>query len=744
MFRRLHVIGRGPVALATGLLLTAVVPSAIAAWSIPATGQGSAVASPDFHAPSVTASTVAPVGMTAVGGSVKAGSQYIVYAQVTDPGTGVASVHTNISSLTAGAASVALTPCVASCTIGAKTYAYSSAPVTADAALGQGTKSYSVWAADNIGNTSSPISYSATVDNTAPTVTAAAIAASPSNGAGWLHQGGNYIVYANAADTGGAVATVTANVNSVTPGTTSLSLPKCTTSCTAGGVTYGFKSAVTVATTPLAAGNANFSVTVTDAAASTATGVYQATVDNTAPSQSVAVVAVSTTSAAGFVKSAGSYVVYANATDAGSGISSVVTDVSGLTSGQTALAMPACISSCTVGGVTYGYKSASKTVGALPEGQIAYTVTATDLASNTTTGHYSATVDNTAAAVTGSAIANTTTSAKLIRKSGAYMVYANATDAASGVSTVKANVSTITSGQTALALSACATGCTIGGVTYGYKSVSKNAASTLAAGPVSYSVTATDGVGNASTATGSVTADNAAPTVSAAAAATVATNAPGFIKQGASYIVYGDAADASGIYTLTAKVSTLTTGQTALAMPVCATACSPGGVNHGYASAALAANASLSAGSKNYTLTATDMAGNTTTTSNYAVTVDNTAPTVAITFPLSTYTSGWTAGCGTASTDDLCGTATDATAGVFSVQYSLRQSAAPNLYWNPATSSFSSAGEVLIPATMTLPNWSALAAASMFTNTTGYTIRAVSTDKASNTATTSTSFTFNP
>ena len=533
MFRRLHVIRRGPVALAAGLLLAAVVPSAIAAWQIPATGQGSAVASPDFHAPSVTSSTVAPVGMTAVGGSVKAGTQYIVYAQVTDPGTGVASVHANISSLTAGAASVSLTPCVASCTIGVKTYAYSSAPVTADAGLAQGTKNYSVWAADNVGNTSSPISYSATVDNTAPTVTAGAIAASPSNGAGWLHQGGSYIVYANAADAGGAVATVTADVNSVTPGTTALSLPKCTTSCTVGGVTYGFKSAVTAATTPLAAGNANFSVTVTDAAASTATGSYHATVDNTAPTQSAAVVAASTTSAAGFVKSAGSYVAYANATDAGSGISSVVTDVSGLTSGQTALAMTACTSSCTVGGITYGYKSASKTVGTLPEGPVAFTVTATDLASNSTAGHYSATVDNTGPVVTGSAIANTTTSATLIRKSGAYLVYANATDAASGVATVKANVSTITSGQSALALSVCTTSCTVGGVTYGYKSASKNAANTLPAGPVSYSVTATDGVGNASTATGSVTADNTAPTVSAAAVATVATNVPGFIRQGA-------------------------------------------------------------------------------------------------------------------------------------------------------------------------------------------------------------------
>ena len=485
-------------------------------------------------------------------------------------------------------------------------------------------------------------------------------------------------------------------------------------------------------------------MTVTDAAASTATGSYHATVDNTAPTQSAAVVAASTTSAAGFVKSAGSYVVYANATDAGSGISSVVTDVSGLTSGQTALAMTACTSSCTVGGITYGYKSASKTVGTLPEGPVAFTVTATDLASNSTAGHYSATVDNTGPVVTGSAIANTTTSATLIRKSGAYLVYANATDAASGVATVKANVSTITSGQSALALSVCTTSCTVGGVTYGYKSASKNAANTLPAGPVSYSVTATDGVGNASTATGSVTADNTAPTVSAAAVATVATNVPGFIKQGANYIVYGDAADASGVYTVTTKVNTLTTGQTALAMPACAVTCSAGGVSHGFASAALAANAALSAGSKNYTLTATDMAGNTTTTSSYTLTVDNTAPTVAIAFPLSTYTSGWTAGCGTASTADICGTATDATAGIATVQYSLRQSAAPNLYWNPATSSFSSAAEVLIPATLALPNWSAPAAASMFTNTTGYTIRAVSTDKSSNTATTSTSFTFNP
>ena len=53
----------------------------------------------------------------------------------------------------------------------------------------------------------------------------------------------------------------------------------------------------------------------------------------------------STTSVAGYVRSGGSYLVYANASDAGSGISTVKADVSGLTSGQTALALSACTTS---------------------------------------------------------------------------------------------------------------------------------------------------------------------------------------------------------------------------------------------------------------------------------------------------------------------------------------------------------------------------------------------------------------
>ena len=75
---------------------------------------------------------------------------------------------------------------------------------------------------------------------------------------------------------------------------------------------------------------------------------------------------------------------------------------------------------------------------------------------------------------------------------------------------------------------------------------------------------------------------------------------------------------------------------------------------------------------------------------------------------------------------------------------SLRQATSPSLYWNPATSSFSSSSEVLMPATLALPNWSMAAAAAWFTNLSSYTIRAVATDAAANTATVSTTFTFKP
>ena len=386
-----------------------------------------------------------------------------------------------------------------------------------------------------------------------------------------MHSAGSYAVYAKATDGGSpasGIATLTANVSTITSGQTAVALPTCTTSCTVGGVTYTYKSAPLTASS-IADGSKSFSVTATDAAANSLTSSYTATADSTVPAVTAAVVVNTAPSYVGYTKPSATYAVYANAAD--TNMSTVTANVSNLTSGQTALALSTCASSCTQGGVTYAYKSTTQTAGAgIAQGATAFSVTATDKAANVTTGSYSVTVDSTAPTVSGVAIANTTTSAVgLLKKSGTYAVYANATDV-TGIASVKANVGSITSGQTALSLSACASSCTVGGVTYAYKSASKTAGSTLAAGSVAYTVTATDGLSNTTTANGAVTVDNTAPTLSAETVATTATGVPGYMSQGHTYLVYANAADTNGIYSVSANVKNLTTGATAVAMPACA------------------------------------------------------------------------------------------------------------------------------------------------------------------------------
>lgn len=125
--------------------------------------------------------------------------------------------------------------------------------------------------------------------------------------------------------------------------------------------------------------------------------------------------------------------------------------------------------------------------------------------------------------------------------------------------------------------------------------------------------------------------DFRAPTASASV---VAKNSPylaGRIKQGGSYRIYANASDtgnpASGIATITADVSAITTGQTAVALT--AGSFSAEGVGYGYRSAALTANGTLAEGAKAYTLTLSDSAANSKLQSGFSVTVDNTAPAAA-------------------------------------------------------------------------------------------------------------------
>jgi plastocyanin len=105
-------------------------------------------------------------------------------------------------------------------------------------------------------------------------------------------------------------------------------------------------------------------------------------------------------------------------------------------------------------------------------------------------------------------------------------------------------------------------------------------------------------------------------------------NVPGYIRQGAQYYVYAAVTDSgnppSGVATVTANVSNITTGQTAAALT--AGSWTIAGVTYNYRSARLTANGTLTEGAKTYTLTMTDALGYSATQSGFSVTVDNTAP----------------------------------------------------------------------------------------------------------------------
>jgi hypothetical protein len=84
---------------------------------------------------------------------------------------------------------------------------------------------------------------------------------------------------------------------------------------------------------------------------------------------------------------------------------------------------------------------------------------------------------------------------------------------------------------------------------------------------------------------------------------------------------------ASGVSTVLGNVSTVTAGQTAVSLA--AGSFTAAGLTYNRGSASLTADASLTEGTKSYSLTSTDVAGNAGTQSAFSVIVDNTAPTAA-------------------------------------------------------------------------------------------------------------------
>ena len=119
---------------------------------------------------------------------------------------------------------------------------------------------------------------------------------------------------------------------------------------------------------------------------------------------------------------------------------------------------------------------------------------------------------------------------------------ARATPPASTLPRLTANVSTVTAGQTAVALTAC--GACGPSSAYAYQSAQLTADVVLSEGNKLYSVSGADNLGTSASSTGAnVQVDNTGPSLTTVIAATTGTSPQGFVKQGGTYRVYANATD---------------------------------------------------------------------------------------------------------------------------------------------------------------------------------------------------------
>jgi hypothetical protein len=126
----------------------------------------------------------------------------------------------------------------------------------------------------------------------------------------------------------------------------------------------------------------------------------------------------------------------------------------------------------------------------------------------------------------------------------------------------------------------------------------------------------------------SITVDT--PTITTSVLAKSAGGEVGFIGASKTYYVYGNVTGSgnppAGLASLTANVSNFTPGTTAA--PMTFGSYTIGGVSYNYRSAQLTSGSSITAGSKTYSLTATDNGGSTQTKS-FSATADITAPSAS-------------------------------------------------------------------------------------------------------------------
>ncbi len=115
---------------------------------------------------------------------------------------------------------------------------------------------HTVYAVGSMGSQASAAFTVSPHDVTAPTVSSAVIAKSGGGVGGFIRQNGGYYIYANVTDQGSpssGIATVRANVSTVTTGATAVALTAG--SFSVEGVSFNYRSAVQTASNPLAAGS---------------------------------------------------------------------------------------------------------------------------------------------------------------------------------------------------------------------------------------------------------------------------------------------------------------------------------------------------------------------------------------------------------------------------------------------------------------------------------------------------------
>lgn len=126
--------------------------------------------------------------------------------------------------------------------------------------------------------------------------------------------------------------------------------------------------------------------------------------------------------------------------------------------------------------------------------------------------------------------------------------------------------------------------------------------------------------------------DTVGPVVSAALVAKTTGGSTGYVKNTGTFYVYANVTDvgspAVGVSTVTADVSTIRTGSTAVAMTTTGGPWTVDGVSYNYRSASTTANVAAE-GTKAFTIKGIDVNANSTTQGGFSAVVDKTVPTAS-------------------------------------------------------------------------------------------------------------------